>query len=307
MAKQSEKQKEENQGPLNDIPVINECFIITPIGEYNSETFVKAMGLINSVINPVLKEFNFKATPANEINTSGSINKQIIKRILEDKLAIANLTDLNPNVMYELALRHAARLPVITMAEKGTRLPFDITDQRTIFYIDSLAGSEAAKPQLRAMIEEALTGELPENPIYDVLQQESILKNVKQDDPINLLMNTVNQMETKFMNAINDIKNSSFQSKPSPPSYPNVQQNRSFNISGTADSSIHNMTTIVSSLHQFLKKVDNNAAYRGGSLTSDGKFDVGFTFSKLVDDSYLRAHLIVNKIDGIQITSVNRL
>jgi len=180
------------------LTITDQCFIITPIGEADSETFIKAMGLIDAVIEPVLKEFNFKAIAANHISLPGSINKQLIKSILEDKLVIANLTGLNPNVMYELAVRHAVRLPVVIMAERGTRLPFDITDQRTIFYDDSLAGLNVARQQLRNMVEKALADKEPDNPIYQAAEQALIFKQLKADDPLKLVMDRLDKMENKF-------------------------------------------------------------------------------------------------------------
>src|SRR5665213_1904167 len=166
------KQLIENDG-------LNPCFIITPIGELNSLINQKAQGLINSVIEPVLKEFQFKATPAYKIADSGSINRQVLKNIISNKLVIANLTGLNPNVMYELAVRHAVRLPVIIMAEEGTKLPFDINDQRAIFYQDTLLGAEQSKPKLRAAIKAVvnLSSEQIDNPIYQIYQETSIIKS----------------------------------------------------------------------------------------------------------------------------------
>jgi len=122
------KTKENNNDTVESLPKLKECFIITPIGELNSETFIKANGLINSVIKPVLSEFGYEAVAAHHINNSGSINNQIIKKILESELVIANLTGLNPNVMYELAIRHSARLPVVIMCEKGITVYFGESD-----------------------------------------------------------------------------------------------------------------------------------------------------------------------------------
>ena len=184
----------------DSLAIVNQCFIITPIGEINSEPYIKAMGLIEAVIHPVLKEFNLSGVAANHISSAGSINKQLIKAILEDKLVIANLTGLNPNVMYELAIRHAARLPVVIMAEYGTRLPFDINDQRTIFYNDSLAGLSEAKKQLRLMIEATIDESEPDNPIYQAIEQASILKNIKDGDPLMLIMERLDRIENSAEN-----------------------------------------------------------------------------------------------------------
>ena len=186
------------------------CFIITPIGSAESETFKKTNGLIASIIDPVLKTFDFKAVPAYEIPNSGSINRQILKSILNDKLVIANLTGLNPNVMYELAVRHAVRLPVIIMAEHGTNLPFDITDQRTIFYHDTLLGAEEAKPKLTNAIQAALDDSNIDNPIYQVIEEGSIIKasHEKEQSFNEYLIKRIDQLE----NNITSIKKKTFNS-----------------------------------------------------------------------------------------------
>lgn len=84
---------------------LKECFVITPIGSPESEIFKKTEGLINSALRPVLKDHGFIPLPAHHIDSTGSINKQIIEKIVNSDLVIANLTGVNPNVMYELAIK----------------------------------------------------------------------------------------------------------------------------------------------------------------------------------------------------------
>ena len=45
---------------------------------------------------------------------------------------IADLSFHNPNVFYELAIRHAARLPVVQIIRLADRIPFDLHQVRTI-------------------------------------------------------------------------------------------------------------------------------------------------------------------------------
>ena len=188
----------------------SKCFIISPLGSENSEIRRKADGLIDAVIKPVLKKLNFEAIAPHEIETPGSITKQVIKHLLEDELVIANLTDLNPNVMYELAVRHSKRKAVVVIADRNTKLPFDIATERTIFYDNDMAGGEILKPKLEKTIVEALKEEEPDNPIYRVIKSNVIQEVSAPDDiqsyiinrldEISSQINHINRNESKYTN-----------------------------------------------------------------------------------------------------------
>lgn len=156
------------------------CFVISPLGEVNSETRRKAEGLISSVIKPVMEEdLKYDVKVAHTISESGSITNQIIKLLLESELVIANLTELNPNVMYELAIRHASRKPVISLVENGTKLPFDISTERTIFYNDDMYGVETLKPNLKKAVLESISNPKVDNPIFRVLDTLNLFSKVE--------------------------------------------------------------------------------------------------------------------------------
>lgn len=183
---------------VNNNTTIKTCFIISPLGSEKSDTRRKADGLISSVIKPVLSNLEFNAIAPHEIDTPGSITRQVIQHLLEDDLVIANLTELNPNVMYELAVRHAKRLPVICLVENGTVLPFDIATERTLFYDNDMAGVEVLKPKLEKAINEAINEEEPDNPIYRVVRDNIMREVAVKDDAQSYVLSRLDDISNQL-------------------------------------------------------------------------------------------------------------
>lgn len=193
-----------------------QCFIITPIGDENSEIRRHIEGIIDAVIKPALEEW-YEIEVAHRISTPGSITKQIIEAIYNSKLVIANLTNCNPNVMYELALRHGIGKPVIMIAVEGTKLPSDIMMQRTIFYRNDALGVLELRDKLRNTAEK-IDFEKKCGMVFEALGEIShdaaMLKKVAEKDsdsrePLEYIMrrldrieNTLNTSSTLSINAI---------------------------------------------------------------------------------------------------------
>lgn len=133
---------------------VRTCFIITPIGEDKSTTRRHIDGVNKSVIEPILNEFGYKMNVSHESYNSGSIKSEIIKSIYESDLVIANLTFQNPNVLYEVAIRHCAGKPIIHIAEDVKLLPFDINDHRTFEYSNDMQGTIELAEKIKIAISE---------------------------------------------------------------------------------------------------------------------------------------------------------
>lgn len=162
------------------------CFVITPIGGESTEIRREADGIIDEVLIPVLEdELGFTVEVAHRVDTSGSITQQVIQSVIDSDFAICNLATLNPNVMYELALRHAARKPVVTIAPKGTSLPFDISDDRVVFYKNDIAGANQLKADLHPKTIAAMEDETPDNPVYRAIKSGKVMQEVHAEGGAN--------------------------------------------------------------------------------------------------------------------------
>jgi len=84
------------------------------------------------IIKPAVKEFNLTVVRADQMGKPGMIGKQVIEHILKARLVIADLSFHNPNVFYELCLRHTTRLPTVQIKREVDKIPFDVNQYRTI-------------------------------------------------------------------------------------------------------------------------------------------------------------------------------
>lgn len=142
------------------------CFIICPLGEEGSEVRATSDKLLNHVLEPVLLKNDFSPLRADQIPKVGIITTQIINLLIESPLVVADLTGANPNVFYELAVRHAAHKPYIQIAKKGEKIPFDLSAVRTIHIdLSDLDSVARAKEEIDAQIQEIERGHKPDSPI----------------------------------------------------------------------------------------------------------------------------------------------
>src|SRR4051812_21831551 len=127
------------------------CFVIAPIGDSGTEIRIRSDKVLKHIIAPAATECGYKSLRADHISEPGIITSQVIQHLVEDPLVIADLTGPNANVFYELAVRHAVRMPVVQIIDAAESIPFDVASSRTIRFdyrdLDSaeLAGQEIVR------------------------------------------------------------------------------------------------------------------------------------------------------------------
>jgi len=113
------------------------CFYVTPIGNADSQDRRHSDLFLGSIVEPAMDELGLSVVRADQIGKPGMITGQVIEYVTKAKLVIADLSYYNPNVYYELALRHASRLPTVHLIRDSDSIPFDLDQFRTIRIDDS--------------------------------------------------------------------------------------------------------------------------------------------------------------------------
>ncbi|GGZ01632.1 hypothetical protein GCM10010385_59030 [Streptomyces geysiriensis] len=138
------------------------CFVVGPIGDPHAahgsperEAYEHHLGIFEQVIAPACEKYGVSAVRADGIAHAGDINEQICRHVVESDLVIADVSGGNPNVMYELGLRHITGRPTIHIGEAG-QLPFDIASIRTIRYQRTRSHLAGARKEIESALEAGL-------------------------------------------------------------------------------------------------------------------------------------------------------
>jgi nucleoside 2-deoxyribosyltransferase len=122
------------------------CFVMMPFSEVYDRIY-------RDLIVPAIEDAGLSAVRADEIRATGFIMEQIRAAIQQSRLCIADITDRNPNVLYEVGFAEAMRKSVILMASDLSQLPFDVSSQRVLSYSTDL---ETSRIRLRESIAHVL-------------------------------------------------------------------------------------------------------------------------------------------------------
>ena len=103
------------------------CFVMMPFREPFYFYYDK-------VYKPAIEAAGFTATRADDLFRSTDIVDDMWQDIQAAEVLLADMTEANANVFYELGLAHAKGKPVVLLARKEDDVPFDLRHYRTHFY-----------------------------------------------------------------------------------------------------------------------------------------------------------------------------
>lgn len=124
------------------------CFVIMPFGGWFDKYYFE-------IYVPAIEAAGFESKRADDLYRPGNIVNDIWNYTKEAKVILADLTNKNPNVFYELGLAHAITKPAVLITATMDDVPFDLRSLRVIEY-------DKNSPKWGEILQEKITKSLSE-------------------------------------------------------------------------------------------------------------------------------------------------
>ena len=155
------------------------CFVDMPFGQkpdLKSGVVVDFDQIYNEAIKPAIESCGLEALRGDEERTGGIIHGAMFARLLLAEFVVADLTLANPNVFYELGIRHAAKpFTTVPIFANVSALPFDIALVRAVGYELkkgklTKAAAKKLKSQLSKRLSDAISGATThDSPLFQLI------------------------------------------------------------------------------------------------------------------------------------------
>lgn len=146
-------------------------FVIMPFGK--SETEKSVSKAIFAKIASVAAKKGLLCRRADDVLKPGNVIKEVVRDCHSADIVIADLTDQNPNVFYELGVRHSLRAGTILITQKVESVPFDLRGSRLIQYGTSFVDMDAFLNDLEQALDQLLQQDPPEpdSPVLELISR----------------------------------------------------------------------------------------------------------------------------------------
>lgn len=125
------------------------CFVVMPYGRKTDPVTAREINfdaVYRDFIQKSVVELGLTCIRSDEVNQSGLIHREMIDHIINSDVAIVDITTGNPNVMYELGVRHTAwKSGTIIVRLKDSQIPFNIAGMRAMDYVEPAEGAPAER------------------------------------------------------------------------------------------------------------------------------------------------------------------
>ena len=181
-----------------------------PFSETESCTEPEWTEVFEDVINPAVVQSGLGYDCFRAKVRRGAIIDQIIEHIDQSDVVIADLTDRNPNVFYELGVRHSLHVGCILIAQRISDVPFDLQSYGVLEYSRNPGGVTAFKKEIRQLLKEIEENpEKPDGPVMSYLQYKNkrLMSNEEIQSRIDeRVSNGLNRLEELFNQTRDQLK-----------------------------------------------------------------------------------------------------
>jgi len=153
------------------------CFVIMPFGKKKDidGTEIDFDHVYHELIKKAVENLGVECERCDEIPDAGAIPKKMFRGIFDADVAVVDITSLNPNVFYELGVRHALHKYVTVVIRKNSDqpIPFNIRGLSILGY--DLGGEdqlESVRKQIRVLIQNGLDKQNTDSIVHDALDDE---------------------------------------------------------------------------------------------------------------------------------------
>lgn len=179
------------------------CFVIMPFSTVNSSSIYENW-IKRAVEECQINDMEVTCHRADKSYKSGEIIYHVIEQLATADIVIADLTSQNPNVFYELGVRHTLKNNTILVTQDLKDIPFDLRMQRIIHYEYTPDGMLELKDNIKAFIKEIISAaEVIDNPVKKYLHEQDVLRIIKAEtslgqNTVQLLMNEFTSLRLSF-------------------------------------------------------------------------------------------------------------
>jgi len=134
--------------PSRGVAMKESCFVVMAIGDQTFNGISVTADSLRVTYDTVVKEALIQARPglevirADEVSDTGTITTDILTRLMHSTFVVVDITYPNPNVFYELGIRHASKPGTLLIRDAASpnKAPFDVSHQRYLEYQQTPAG-----------------------------------------------------------------------------------------------------------------------------------------------------------------------
>jgi hypothetical protein len=106
------------------------CFVIMPF----AEEFTPVYDQIRLAVETAIYNEPVTCFRLDDIVAAGRITERLVRELADAVICIADVTNTNPNVMWEVGYAMALGKPILLISQDRQGLPFDLKDMQTVFY-----------------------------------------------------------------------------------------------------------------------------------------------------------------------------